>query len=169
MVEQGEADGVLDIARRPAREQWLAYANESLSQAEFVLYQANQRPVPTSRLRDLHQLRIGVAPGFEYGPPFAAAPVDKEPAPSLEANFGKLLLGRIDLVITDRRVGTLALRQLGLTQQISQVPGTFGSDSLYLALRRDGELPVLAERFSEALRQFKQEPEYARLLERYGL
>jgi polar amino acid transport system substrate-binding protein len=169
MIEQGQADAVLDIFHTPAREQWLTYANEALSQVEFVLYQANDRPVPASRLRTLQGLKVGVAPGFEYGPAFSASLAEKEAAPTLEANFGKLMLGRIDLVITDRRVGKFVLRQLGLEKQISQVPGALNSDLLYLALRRDGDLPLLAERFSEALRQFKQEPAYAQLLKRYGL
>lgn len=169
MVQQGEADAVMDIFRTSAREHWLVYATEALSQVDLVLYQASERPIPLSSLRDLKGMRVGVAPGFEYGKAFAESLAEKEPAPSLEANFGKLLLGRVDLVISDRRAGHFTLRQLGLDQKIGQIPGALGSEVLYLALRRDTDNSALAERFSTALRQFKQEPAYAQLLMRYGL
>ncbi|WP_263261333.1 transporter substrate-binding domain-containing protein [Pseudomonas sp. RIT-PI-S] len=169
MLQQDQADGILDIFHTTAREQTLVYADEGLSKVEFALYQANERPVPVARLRDLRGLRVGVAPGFLYGPAFSASQALKEPAPTLEANFGKLMLGRVDLVITDRRVGRFTLQQMKLTEQVSELPGTLNTDVLYLALRRRGDLPALAEQFTTALREFKREPEYRALLKRYGL
>lgn len=168
MVEEGQADAVLDIFRTPAREQQLIYANEPLSSVEFVLYEANERPQPAARLKNLEGLRVGIAPGFLYGPAFEGSQAQKEPAPTLEANFGKLLLGRVDLVIGDRRQGQFALRQMGLKDRIREIPGTLHSDVLYLALRRTGELPELAQRFAITLQAFKREPAYRELLKRYN-
>ena len=44
MLEQGLADGVLDIFRTEQRDAQLFYPSEPLSQVEFVLFQANARP-----------------------------------------------------------------------------------------------------------------------------
>lgn len=167
MIEEGQADAVLDIFRTPTRERQLIYANEALSSVEFVLYEANERPQPAARLKSLQGLRVGIAPGFLYGPVFEGSQAQKEPAPNLEANFGKLLLGRVDLVIGDRRQGRFALRQTGLEGRIREIPGTLHSDVLYLALRRTGELAALAERFASTLQAFKREPAYRELLKRY--
>jgi len=168
MIEEGQADAVLDIFRTPARERQLVYANEPLSSVDFVLFEAAERPQPPARLKNLDGLRVGVAPGFLYGPAFDATRATKEPAPNLEANFGKLLLGRVDVVIGDRRQGRFTLQQMGLGGRIREIQGTLHSDVLYLALRREGELPALAERFAIALQAFKREPGYSDLLKRYA-
>lgn len=168
MIEEGQADAVLDIFRTPARERQLVYADEPLSSVAFVLYETRDRPQPIARLKDLAGLRVGMAPGFLYGPAFEASLAEKEPAPTLEANFGKLLLGRVDLVIGDRRQGRFTLQAMGLEGRIREIPQVLHRDVLYLALRREGGFAALAERFADALRAFKQEPAYADLLSRYG-
>ncbi|WP_426151582.1 substrate-binding periplasmic protein [Pseudomonas sp. DC3000-4b1] len=169
MLDRGQADGALDIFRTSAREALLVYALEPLSTVNFVFFQAQARPLPLARLGTLQGVRVGIAPGFVYGPEFNASLAIQEPAPTLEANFGKLLLGRVDLVISDRRQGHAALEHLGLTDRVEEIPRLVHRDVLYLALRREGDGPSLAERFAGALRAFKREPGYRRLLERYGM
>ncbi|MFP3519763.1 amino acid ABC transporter substrate-binding protein, partial [Pseudomonas sp. SIMBA_077] len=84
----------------------LLYPNEPLSDVEFVMFYANQRPHPFKRLNELKGLTIGTSPGYLYSDDFSNSTLfNREPAPTHEANFGKLLLGRIDLLITDKRVG----------------------------------------------------------------
>ena len=169
MIEQGLADGVLDIFRTEQRDAQLFYPSEPLSQVEFVLFQANARPHPIQRLDDLDGLRIGTAPGYTYGDAFAtAAGFTREPAPTLEANFGKLQLGRIDLLITDRRVGRHMVSSLGLAHQVSELGLVINRERQYLAVRRNAGMDLLAQRFAAELRRFKQEPAYAELNARYA-
>lgn len=62
------------------------------------------RPVPArarrhavTALDDLAGLTVGTSPGYAYGATFnEAAHFRREAAPTHEANFGKLMLGRID-------------------------------------------------------------------------
>lgn len=169
MLGQGQADGALDIFRTAAREAQLAYALEPLSTVDFVYFQAQARPLPLARLATLQGVHVGIAPGFLYGPEFTGSLAITEPAPTLAANFGKLLLGRVDLVISDRRQGHVALDRLGLANRIEEIPRLVHRDVLYLALRREGDGPALAERFADALRAFKREPAYRQLLARYGI
>ncbi len=113
MLEQGQADGALDIFHSHDRDALLLYPSEPLSEVEFVLFYANARPHLARRLDDLQGLSVGTSPGYLYGAPFSDSTLFKrEPAPSHEANFGKLLLGRIDLVITDRRVGQHVIKAM---------------------------------------------------------
>ena len=169
MLEQGHADGALDIFHSHERDAQLLYPSEPLSEVEFVLFYANERPHPAQRLDDLQNLTIGTSPAYLYGPEFSQSTLfEREPAPSHEANFGKLLLGRIDLVITDRRVGQHVIRTLGLEDKVSQAPLVVSRQQQFLAVRRGAGMDLLVQRFAAELKRFKQEPAYAALSAKYG-
>ena len=169
MVDQGLADGVLDIFQTALRSSQLYYPSEPLSEVEFVLFQANARPHAVDSLDDLRGLTVGTSAGYDYGPEFLESPLfRREAAPTQEANFGKLQRGRIDLVVTDRRVGRYMIAQLGLQDQISELPLVIKRQRQYLAVRRNVGMDLLAQRFAAELRRFKQEPAYAELHARYG-
>ncbi|UVJ43752.1 transporter substrate-binding domain-containing protein [Pseudomonas sp. LS1212] len=169
MVEQGQADGILDIFQTAERDSQLYYPSEPLSEVEFVLFYANARPRPFQSLDDLRGLTIGVSPGYTYSEAFRnSSAFKREPAPTHEANFGKLSKGRIDLVITDRRVGQHVIKSLGLENQISELPMVISRQKQYLAVRRNVGMDLLAQRFAAELKRFKREPAYAQLSARYA-
>ena len=89
-------------------------------------------------------------------------------APTHEANLGKLIRHRVDLVINDRRAGLYLTTQMGLQQQVDYNREAVGHDRLYLALRHDPALASLARDFADELRRFKREPAYAQLQQRYA-
>ena len=169
MAEQGLADGILDIFQTDARQPYLVYGAEPMSEVEFVLFQHRSRRHAVTRLDDLAGLTIGTSPGYAYGQAFAEAPhFKREAAPTHEANFGKLMLGRVDLTITDRRVGHFLLHQLGLQQQVEQLPLVISRQAQYLGLVRKPGREALAVAFAEELQRFKQEPAYAAISNRYA-
>lgn len=169
MLEQGNADGALDIFHSHDRDALLLYPSESLSEVEFVLFYANTHPHPAQRLDDLRGLTIGTSPGYLYGADFSESTLfEQEPAPSHEANFGKLLLGRVDLVITDRRVGQHVIQRMGLEGKVSQAPMLVNRQPQFLAVRRGTGMDLLVQRFGAELKRFKQEPAYAALSAKYG-
>lgn len=168
MLQQGEADGALDIFKVSERDDLLLYPSEPLSDVNWVFFQANTRPHPFNTLDDLKGLTIGISPGYLYSPEFdSSTSFIREPAPSHEANFGKLIRGRIDLLVTDRRQGQQMLDQLGLRDQVSQLPTVLSSREQYLALRRNAGMDLLVQRFGAELKRFKREPAYAQLVARY--
>ncbi|MCO7567980.1 transporter substrate-binding domain-containing protein [Pseudomonas sp. S 311-6] len=168
MVEQGQADGVMDIFRLDSRRPYLVYPDEPMSQVEFVLFQARARRHAVERLEDLAGLTVGTAPGYAYSAAFSESPLfRREAAPTLEANFGKLLLGRIDLLVTDRRGGRYLRRQLGLERQVEELPLVISRHPQYLGLARKPGREQLAQAFAAELRRFKLEPAYAAINARY--
>nr|WP_225779509.1 transporter substrate-binding domain-containing protein [Pseudomonas sp. Marseille-Q3773] len=168
MIEQGLADGILDVFQNESRQPYLVYAAEPMSDVEFVLFQASARRHPVSKLGDLAGFTVGTSPGYSYGAAFnEAAYFKREAAPSHEANFGKLVLGRIDLAVTDRRVGHYLLQHLGLQQQVEVLPLVVNRQAQYLALVRKPGRELLAQAFAKELRRFKQEPAYAAISQRY--
>jgi polar amino acid transport system substrate-binding protein len=168
--EQGQADGILDIFRIAEREPQMLFVDEPLSDVEFVLFYARQRPYPYRSLDDLRDLLIGTSPGYWYNDQaFRDSRLfSREEAPSHEANLGKLVRQRVDLVVNDRRAGMYLAARMGLGAQLGYNRKAVGEDRLYLALRRTPELTALAERFASELRRFKREPAYARLQARYA-
>ncbi|MEO4046816.1 transporter substrate-binding domain-containing protein [Pseudomonas sp. CAU 1711] len=169
-LEQGQADGILDIFRTPQREAHMLFVEEPLSQVEFVLFFASNRPYPYRKLEDLRDLLIGTSPGYWYNDQaFRDSQLfSREEAPSHEANLGKLVRQRVDLVLNDRRAGLYLAARMGLGSQLGYNPKVVGEDRLYLALRRTPEMAELAGRFALELRRFKQEQAYARLQARYA-
>lgn len=168
MIEQGLADGILDIFQTESRQPYLIYAQEPMSEVEFVLFQASARRHAITHLQDLSGLTVGTSPGYAYGAAFTESPLfRREAAPTHEANFGKLALGRIDLAITDRKVGHYLLRHLGLQGQIEELPLVISLQAQYLGLVRKPGREALAVAFAEELRRFKQEPAFAAINNRY--
>jgi polar amino acid transport system substrate-binding protein len=169
MLEQGLADGALDIFHSDERDATLLYPSEPLSDVEFVMFHANARPHPFRTLDELAGLTVGTSPGYLYSQAFSESPLfNRETAPTHEANFGKLHLGRIDLLITDRRVGRHVLEQMQLGDQITENPLVISRESQYLAVRRNAGMDLLVQRFGAELKRFKREPGYAELSARYG-
>lgn len=169
MLETGQADGALDIFHSDERDNTLLYPSEPLSDVEFVMFYANERPHPFQTLKDLQGLTIGTSPGYLYSKDFSESQLfRREPAPTHEANFGKLLRGRIDLLITDRRVGLHLLNELGIRDKITQNPQVISRQSQFLAVRRNAGMDLLVQRFGAELKRFKREPAYAELSARYG-
>ncbi len=169
LLEQGQADGALDIFHNRERDNSLLYPGEALSEVEFVMFYAKAHPHPFASLDDLRGLTIGTSPGYLYSSVFNdTTGLKREDGPSHEANFGKLILGRLDLLITDRRVGQRLLKRLRLQEQIDQYPTVVARESQYLAIRRNAGMDLLVQRFGAELRRFKREPAYAELVARYA-
>lgn len=168
--EQGNADAILDIFHLAERESYMRFVEEPLSEVQFVLFYARNRPYPYKRLEDLRDLLIGTSPGYWYNDAaFRNSKLfSREDAPSHEANLGKLVRNRVDLVVNDRRAGLYLAAQLGLGRQLGYNPTPVGRDRLYLALRRDPRLETLASAFAAELRRYKQEAAYRRLQARYS-
>lgn len=169
-LDQGQADGILDIFRLAERESQMVYISEPLSEVQFVLFFARNRPYPYAKLDDLRDLLIGTSPGYWYnnGAFRNSKLFNREDAPSHEANFGKLVRHRVDLVINDRRAGSHLAAQMGLGGQLGYNSKALGNDALYLALRRTPEMEELAMDFADELQRFKREARYTELQTRYA-
>ncbi|WP_194789846.1 substrate-binding periplasmic protein [Pseudomonas sp. UFMG81] len=168
MIQQGLVDGVMDVFRIDSRQGFMVYPDEPMSDVEFVLFQARARRHTVNNLEDLAGLTVGTSPGYTYDSTFADSPLfRRESAPSHEANFGKLALGRIDLLVTDRKVGRYLIRKLGMEQTVEELPLVIGRQQQYLGLARKPGREQLAQAFSEELQRFKQEPGYAAINARY--
>ncbi|MEH6686363.1 MAG: transporter substrate-binding domain-containing protein [Halopseudomonas sabulinigri] len=167
----GRADAILDISPNPQRRQEYIFSSEPLSISESVLFYRKDRPHRFTELHDLKGLKVGVSAGYVYGNPefMSADYFSREPTASAQACLSMLMLGRIDMVMMNKRAGLFTLRQLALEDKIDHHPLVVSSGPLFLAFHQTPELRQLSERFSTALSTFKGSNEYLQILQRYGL
>lgn len=169
-VERGKADAILDLSLNEERRDTYLFPSEPLSTSDTVLFYHRDRPHTFEDIDDLTGLTIGISPGYAYANEafMQAEHFIREPGPTLEANMRKLLRGRLDMVLMNRSVGLFIAHQLGADEQIVHHSNTISSGELYLAFHRSDALAPIAAAFGPALQAFKQTPEYAAILARYG-
>lgn len=170
-VATGAADAILDIAPHENYQDSYLFTGEPLSSHETVLFYDLRRPFAFNDLSDLNELVIGVSPGYLYNNAefIHSEAFFRESAPSFEANFQKLLRGRVDMVAMSRPVGLYTSRAMGIENQIGFHSNPLSRRDFYLAFHRGEKWLELSEQFSEALRQFKTTDRYREILHKYGL
>lgn len=114
IAKAGEIDGTLVWFRTPARERYF-YVSDPVVNVRFSLFHQKGDPFDWDDIDDLEGLTIGVLTPTSLTPEFDAAEAEGrlkvERVPTVEMNFEKLLLGRLDIVITDVEAGYDALRE----------------------------------------------------------
>lgn len=173
LAYQGHADCIFTLYRSAEREQYLDYSQEVLASQVIYLYARKETAVQfDGDLASLAKLRIGTAHRVNYGPKFEEARprllVDE--APTIEQNFLKLGLGRVDVLpshfhTANFTLGLPALQQLA--GSIVRLPVPLESVPSYIAFSKKRNLADLRDRFDSQLRQFLASADYRRLLDKY--
>jgi polar amino acid transport system substrate-binding protein len=168
-MNDGKLDILLDAFYSVERAKTMIFPNEPMAESAMVLFHARARPYTINSVDDLTGLRVGTEPGYAYSHEAFAKGTHfiREDAPTLDANVGKLLLGRIDLVITDRAVGLFTAKNMGVQDSIAYSPQPLYSDRVFAAFSRRPAIAALVPSFESELRRVKQTPEYAAILRRY--
>jgi polar amino acid transport system substrate-binding protein len=169
MIESGQADALLDVSITEERKRSMIFPSEPLSDSASVLFHRRGQRYRFNTLEDLRGLRIGTIAGYEYNKEFLEADyIFREPVADLQQNIRKLMNGRIDLFISNRRVGLYALQRAGALDAVAYLPKPVSGGEVYLAFTRTDANRVLAKKFSESLRTFKGTKEYRDIHARYG-
>lgn len=168
-MSEGKLDILLDAFYSDERAKSMIFPSEAMAESAMVLFHAHARPYVINSIEDLAGLRVGTEPGYAYGNQAFASGSHfiREEAPTLDANLGKLLLGRIDLVITDRAVGLYTAKNMGVQDAIAFSPQPLYSDRVYAAFSQRPATAALVPRFESELKRVKSTPEYAAILRRY--
>lgn len=120
------------------------------------------------QLEDLAGYRGGLLYGESYGAEFdrfVARHQNIERVSSSQQNFGKLIRGRIDYVIQERRTGQLFIEHLPGAQDIRVLPSALSVDYLRVAVSRQSPLSQHMDEIDAQLRRMNQAGEITRWLE----
>lgn len=172
MVENKQADAILDASITSERRNFLYFPDEPVSKGVTVFFKRKGHHIPFSGLNDLEGLKVGAIAGYSYCDEIDSAPFFKQVdrVVTLEQNFKKLLLGRIDVLIEVDSVGYFAAKSLNISNQIDVIPNAnYCQSGSYLAFSKKPGHEHLAIQFGQALSKFKNTDNYLKILKKYGL
>ncbi|MCP3900386.1 MAG: amino acid ABC transporter substrate-binding protein [Desulfobacteraceae bacterium] len=169
MMQDQEADTLIDLVMTDERRAYLFFPEEPLSDSSLTIFYHKNHPLKIDTLDDLKSYRFGAQSGSEYPPELAEVLVKRYDVKLMEQNFQKLVADRIDLMVENRIVGQYLANKMGLSDQIGvlELPKPFPT-RYYLGFSKKKGHDRLAEQFSQALVKFKQTQAYHDILVKYG-
>ena len=174
-IQAGEKDCIFTLYRSAEREQFLDYSTESIV-PQIVYFYAKKGSSASFNgdLGALNGLRIGTAYKVNYGPKFEEmrARLNIDEAPTIEQNFKKLAIGRVDLVPSNLYTATSTMEQPGmkeLADNIVKLPVPIENVPSYIGFAKSRKLAALRNSFDIEFRKFVASGEYKRLLDKYKL
>lgn len=175
IIRQGQADCIFTIYRTSEREKFLDYSQEILARQIVYFYAQNNTLFSfNGDLKSVEEFRIGIVRGIDYGPKFEAArtTLNINEASTVEQNFRKLAVGRVDLIpsnmyTANAMIALPAMQEyegkfIKLATPIEVVPS-------YIGFSKTKKLTTLRDRFDIELKKFYLTDEYGRLLKKYQL
>lgn len=140
------AEGRVDVVLAYASEQRaksMRFSQVPVLREEVAVFANRQHPLQFDQLEDLARYRGGLLFGESYGPAFdrfVAQHQNIEWVSDSGQNFGKLIRGRIDFVVQERRTGQLFVEHLAGAQDIVALPPALSVDYLRVAVSRHSPL-----------------------------
>lgn len=140
------AEGRVDVVLAYASEQRarsMRFSQVPVLREEVAVFANRQHPLQFDQLDDLARYRGGLLFGESYGPAFdrfVAQHQNIEWVSDSGQNFGKLIRGRIDFVVQERRTGQLFVEHLAGAQDIVALPSALSVDYLRVAVSRHSPL-----------------------------
>lgn len=172
LSSEGTWDGTMEWDDTPVFREAHYISNNYLSQQEWVFFYRNDEPFDWHVLDDLAGKKIGITSGYVYSDAFDRLikenMVEFEEASSDEANFKKLLLGRIDIFPMERQVGYAILEKNFNPEEISRIsahPAPFKEFHPHVLLSK--AIPENAERiklFDSGFEKLKQNGRYEEIM-----
>jgi len=172
MVENKQADSILDVSVTVERKTFLFFPDEPVSEGITVFFIRKGNAIPFRDLQDLNGLRAGAILGYSYCDEIDKAPfmVKAMRVATLEQNFKKLLSDRIDFLVEVDAVGYYTASAMGISDQISIIPNAnYCRGGNFLAFAKKPGHKRLATKFGKALRNFKSTKKYLQIQQKFGL
>ena len=156
LVERGDVDVMVCAFDNPKRREYALVVEPALARNEAALFVRRDSPLRFDAWTDLAGLRIGVGRGVSFGAESdrqLALHAQVDNALSEDLNLRKLLLGRLDAVVTAREAGLQLLRAQGCEQEVRALPRGLGADGLHLQISRRSPAVAAAPQISDYLQQ----------------
>lgn len=164
------AEGRVDVVlayNSDQRDQTMLFSSVPVLREEVAVFINRQRPVKFEKLQDLASYRGGLLFGESYGTEFdqfVARNKNIEWVSSSQQNFGKLIRGRIDFVVQERRTGQLFIESLPGGEDIQALPAALSVDYLRVAVSRHSELSQRMTQIDQELQHMTEAGEIERWL-----
>ncbi|KQQ36250.1 hypothetical protein ASF61_08715 [Duganella sp. Leaf126] len=157
LIDTPSADGFFTIKKTAQRERQYLYPREPLLTQDVVVFvRDDARLTFHGNVSELADVRLGVVNNISYGAIVDTAVARGvftrlEVAQNHEANFRKLLAGRMDALVSSRAVGMAVLQRLGMQDKVKVIGPPIERTQAYLIFNRRTVAPQVVAAFDRAL------------------
>lgn len=175
LVRLGQRDCVFTIFRTPEREQFLDFSRQSIIPQLIYFYARKDAGLTfNGDLGALAGRRIGTVMKVNYGARFDAARehFTVQEVATLEQNFRKLVLGRVDLVPSNLYTAAYTLANMhdtAVDTEVVQLPVPLENVASHIAFAKSRQLTALRDQFDKELKTYIASGAYRHLLEQYHI
>ncbi|MBA5635566.1 transporter substrate-binding domain-containing protein [Duganella sp. LX20W] len=175
MVRLGQRDCVFTIFQTPEREEYLDFSKESIIPQLIYFYARKDAGVAfNGDLGTLAGRRVGTVMKVNYGEKFDAARdhFTVQEVATLEQNFRKLVLGRVDLVPSNVYTASYTLANMhdtAVDAEVVQLPVPRDNVASHIAFAKRRQLTALRDQFDKELKAYVASGAYRHLLEQYRI
>ena len=172
-VYEGISDALFTAFPSEERKRHCYYPDEPLAIEKWVLFIRSEEKdtFQFSSYDDLKDKNIGVLRGASVSEEFWAFVKRNKNYQEVtvdELNFEKLMLGRIDCVVTSHSNGMVLVKKKGLKGEVVPLlTRIIKEDNLYIIFSKKTISPDFVKEFSRELKDFKKTTEYQRIYEKY--
>lgn len=172
MLKSGERDGMTVISKNAEREAYLLFSDPIFQKRGLIYHDKARLPAfAWSRPDDLAGRKIGLVSGHNYGDElekfFAAHADDVEYVTSIEQNFQKLALGRIDLLLCIEMTAAEFLRNPQYGRKIAAATRPYYEKDYHIALSRLSPAAGRLPQVNAAIAAMKADGTLSRLIGRH--
>ncbi|HAS90579.1 MAG TPA: ABC transporter substrate-binding protein [Desulfovibrio sp.] len=170
IAETGKVDGIFGVIKTKERQKWLIYPEEPLMLVTVTIFKRADDPFTYTGVSSLKGKTVGIIKGYSYGEAFDNSTLfKKEEVKSIDQNFRKMLVDRVDLVAGYSVVGKHILKSMNLEDRIVSSQQAIHVTPIYVTFtRKPGHLRI-SEEFSRILKEYKMTEECQELMLRIGL
>jgi len=169
MIQNKEADAILDVSVNDERKAYMYFPTEVLSESNTVLFYKKEKNLKYDKIDDLKGLTIGTSLGYSYSDEFNKSTLfKKDEVKDHEANFKKLMIDRIDAFVVNKNVGLFTAKEMGILNDLSYSKQSVSGGDNHLGFSKKAGHDKLVELFSKTLKEFKKTKEYKDILAKYG-
>lgn len=173
LIDTPRADGFFTIKKNEEREQKYLFPREPLLTQDFVIFvRAGSRMAFQGNVSELAEVRLGVVNKVSYGAIFDGAAARGglhrlEVAQTYEANFRKLLAGRMDALVSSRVMGAAVLKRLNALDKAKVIGPPIETTQSYLIFNRNTVAPEVVTAFDQTLSNMRKDGSLRRMRDKY--
>lgn len=172
-IQQGRSDGIFTAYKTVEREVFADYSKEVLIPQTVSLFVKGQSGIRfDGDLKSLHHYQFGVVRKVSYGSVFDSALNqgvfnNVQIVDSGQQNFRKLILGRVDIVVSNKYGAYHILNQIDGAEKVRELTPELQSLPSYIAFSKKRALTGVRDRFDHLLREIKADGTYDRIINQY--
>ncbi|MBU2713685.1 substrate-binding periplasmic protein [Zooshikella harenae] len=174
-IKMGDADAIFTAFKTPDRELFADYSNEILLNQVVSLYTLKKSTIQfDGDLTKLARYRFGIIRKVSYGEAFDNA-LDKGIisftmiSNSGESNFQMLILGRVDIVVSNRYGAKYILTDLGSLNEVKELHPPLQSIPSYIAFSKKRKLTRVRDKFDKGLSEMKKDGTYRKIIDNFQM